>query len=269
MPGGQGSGERTKATAAGVYDWWLQGRHHLDVDAAAAIETQRLFPLIARVAAYNRQFLRRAVNRLLADGIRQFLDIGSGYPVTGAVHEIAQAHDPASRVAYVDHDPDTVRVSREILEGNPGAVCIEGDLREPGAILGHPELGLDLDRPVGLLMLAVLQFVPDEQNPVGLVTSYLDRLAPGSHLAISHVTSPPDERTRAIQEEAVPVYQQNVNTDFRPRDAAAITRLFAGTTLLEPGLVYAPDWHPDSPGYRPDDTDEARVVLLAGVGRKS
>lgn len=259
---------RTKATAAGVYDWLLQGNHHLEVDATAAIETQRSFPLVARVALYNRHFLRRAVNELLTLGIRQFLDIGSGYPVTGAVHEIAQAHDPACRVVYVDHDADTVRVSREILDGNPGAVCVQGDLRDPDAIFEHPELILDLDRPVGLLMLAVLQFVPDERKPVELVARHLDRLAPGSHLVISHVTSPPDERTRAIQAEAVPVYQQKVSTDFRSRDAEAVGRLFAGATVLEPGVVFAPDWRPDSPGYRPDDTDEARVVLLAGMGRK-
>ena len=140
--------ERTQSyTPAGVYDWYLGGHHHLPCDADVAITTQRVFPLAARAARYNRDFLQRVVRMLGGLGIRQFLDIGSGYPASGNVHELAQLSAPGARVVYVDRDPDTVAVSNELLAGEPHTMCLQGDLDEPDDILGRAD-PLDLGKPV-------------------------------------------------------------------------------------------------------------------------
>jgi SAM-dependent methyltransferase len=257
--------ERTTATAAGVYDWFLGGRHHVAADREAAIDSQRSFPLAARVAKYNREFLQRAVRYLAGSGVRQFLDIGSGYPTVGSVHEIA----PGSRVVYVDYEQDTVDVSRRILADNPDATSIHGDLREPDGILSHPEARelLDFTQPVGLLLIAVLHFIPDELAPARLVRRYLEPLAPGSHLVISHGTLSVDERGRRFQEEWRKVYNHTVAENYHNRTVDEVTAFFAGTTLVPPGLVQAPDWRPDDPAYVPDPEDESRQVILGGVAR--
>ncbi|GAB2959731.1 SAM-dependent methyltransferase [Amycolatopsis acidiphila] len=256
--------ERTTATAAGVYDWFLGGRHHVAADREAAIDSQRSFPLASRVVKYNREFLRRAVRYVAGAGVRQFLDIGSGYPTVGNVHEVA----PGSRVVYVDYEQDTVDVSRRILADNPDATSIHGDLREPDGILSHPEVRelLDFGQPVGLLLIAVLHFVPEELGPARLVRRYLEPLAPGSHLVISHGTSPADERGRRIQDEWRQVYNHTVAETYRNRPVDQLTSFFAGTTLLPPGLVPAPDWRPEDPAYVPDPEDESRQVIVGGVG---
>lgn len=257
--------ERTTATAAGVYDWFLGGRHHVAADRDAAINSQRSFPLAARVVKYNREFLQRAVRHLAGAGVRQFLDIGSGYPTVGSVHECA----PGSRVVYVDYEQDTVEVSRRILAGNPEATSIHGDLRDPDGILSHPEVRelLDFGRPVGLLLMAVLHFIPDELAPERLVRRYVEALAPGSHLVISHGTPSVDERGRRIQEEWRKVYNHTVVENYHNRTVEEVTKLFGETELLAPGLVQAPDWRPDDPAYVPDAEDEARQVILGGVAR--
>jgi hypothetical protein len=259
------TGQRTQATAAGVYDWCLQGHHHLPCDAEAAIIAQRLFPLAGRTARYNRDFLQRTVQWLVRQGVRQFLDIGSGYPTAGNVHEIAQASAPDARVVYVDLDPDTVAVSNEILAGVPNAVCLQGDLRDPAGILGHPRLGLlDFDRPVGLLLVSVLPFVPGDAAP--LVRRYLERISPGSYLALSHVTPPTDERARRKQAELAKAYNATVKNTARLRTRDEVAALFAGTELVPPGLGLATHWKPP-PQYRPGHDDEASEVLLGAVAR--
>ncbi|WP_236795147.1 SAM-dependent methyltransferase [Amycolatopsis sp. GM8] len=257
--------ERTTATAAGVWDWLLGGRHHVAADREAAINSQRSFPLASRVAKYNREFLHRAVRYLTGVGVDQFLDIGSGYPVAASVHEVA----PGSRVVYVDYEQDTVDVSRRILAGNPHATSVHGDLRAPEGILANPEVTgmLDFGRPVALLLLSVLHFIPDELEPARLVRSYLEPLAPGSHLVISHGAEPADERSRRLQNEWTRVYNHSVTEQFHRRTAAEVGEFFAGTTLVPPGLVLAQDWHPADPAYIPDEEDESRQVLLGGVGR--
>lgn len=160
-------GERSKAPAAGVYDWCLGGRHHLPCDADAAIAAQRLFPLAARTARYNRDFMQQAVRWLISRGIRRFLDIGSGHPAAGNVHEIAQRYGRGARVVYVDLDPDTVEVSAKILAGDPDTVCLQGDLCDPASILDHPRLGLlDFTQPIALLLVSVLPFVHGDAGPL-------------------------------------------------------------------------------------------------------
>ncbi|NIH82163.1 SAM-dependent methyltransferase [Amycolatopsis viridis] len=255
--------ERTTATAAGVYDWYLNGHHHLPCDAEAAIAAQQAFPLAGQTARYNRDFLQRAVRWMTEHGIRQFLDIGSGYPTAGNVHEIAQRYAPGTRVVYADLDPDTVEVSNRLLTGTPDATCLQGDVRDPDDILGRAEL-LDFAQPVGLLLVSVLPFVPGDVGP--LVRRYLARLAPGSYLALTHLTPADDERIRRRQADVEQTYNAKVQQNVHMRDPDEIADLFAGTELVPPGLVLATHWHPPR-GYRPGPDDQASAVLLGGVGR--
>jgi SAM-dependent methyltransferase len=215
------------------------------------------------IARANREFLGRAVRFLSDTGIRQFLDIGSGIPTMGNVHEVAQAADPAARVAYVDMDPVAIAHSRAILEGNGGAGIAEGDLRDPEAILAGPVVTrlIDFSRPVGLLLVAVLHFIPDAEDPWRLVATLRDALAPGSYLVISHATS--DDRPEMAQA-VEKVYNRSVAGSWSFRLKAEIRRFFDGFDLVEPGLVAGWDWHPDDPL-----ADHSRVWgLLGGVGRK-
>lgn len=267
---GEGSRKiRTRATAAGVYEWFLGGQYAQEADAQAAIASQRTFPLLSRTMQYNRQFLQRAVRFLVGQGIRQFLDLGSGYPSSGNVHEVAQEAAPGARVVYVDYEPDTVEVSRSILAGNPDATCVLADVRKPEEVLAQPQLRqlLDLDQPVGLLMIAVLHFMPETGEAARLVSRYLDPLAPGSYLAISHATVASPSQVREIQDEAAKVYNHTVSESAYARTLPEIEQLFAGTTLVPPGVVLATDWHPDDPDHRHDDEDEASAILAGGVGR--
>ncbi|TNC26919.1 SAM-dependent methyltransferase [Amycolatopsis alkalitolerans] len=256
---------RTRATAAGVYEWFLGGKYSQQVDAEAAIASQRAFPLASRTMRYNRQFLQRAVRYLAGQGVRQFLDLGSGYPSSGNVHEVA----PGARVVYVDYEPDTVDVSTSILADDPDVTCVLGDLREPGEIFAHPQVGrlLDFGEPVGLLMIAVLHFLPDTEQTARLVRGYVDRLAPGSHLAISHGRSAPSSRVRELQTEAAQVYNKTVSENGYPRPIEEIERFFGGTVLVPPGVCPVTDWHPDDPDHQHDDEDEASAIIAGGVGR--
>jgi SAM-dependent methyltransferase len=275
-PGSEGHGERTVATAAGVYDWLLHGHHHLPCDADAAIEAQRAFPRAAATARHNRQFLERAVLYMLrpdnpADtGVHQFLDIGSGYPTAGAVHEITHHRTDSSQstVVYVDHDEDTVKVSQAILARHAPypATCVHGDIRDPDAIFDHPRVRsyLDFSKPLGLLMVAVLPFV-DDAAP--LVQQSVDRLAPGSFLAITHPTMPGDQRTQTLQSNLQRRYNAMVQQSGKYRTRDEIAALFAGTDLVPPGLTQAAAWRPARPRARSQDEDEASAVLLGGVGR--
>lgn len=256
---------RNQATAAGVYDWCLQGHNHLPCDAEAAIAAQQLFPLAGRTARYNRDFLQRAVAWLVRQGVRQFLDIGSGYPTAGNVHEIAHATAPETRVVYVDMDPDTVAVSNKILAGTPDVVCVEADMREPEELFAHPGLSLlDFAEPVALLLVSVLPFVQGDAAP--LVRRYLERLCPGSYVALTHVTPPTDERARRKQAELAQMYNATVRHTARLRTREEVAELLAGTEPVPPGLGLATHWRPP-PHYVPGPDDEASEVLLGVVAR--
>lgn len=260
--------ERTVPTAAGIYDWLLGGQHYRPCDVDAANAALKLFPNLARAARLNREFLQRAVRFLAVQGIDQFLDIGSGYPAVGNVHEIAEQTAPDGRVVYVDHDEHTVAVSRAMLAEEPGVTCVQGDVREPDAIFGNPEVTsrLDFDRPLGLLLIAVLPFVPGDAAP--LVGRYVDRLAPGSHLVITHLASADDARIRHAQEETSQQYNTSVRQSVRARTRSEIQALFAGTELVSPGLVPVPDWRPLHPDkYVAEEADPVRAVLVGAAGR--
>jgi SAM-dependent methyltransferase len=257
--------DTTKANIARVYDYWLGGSHNFESDQAAARTVIALDPNIRTTMRANRAFLGRAVRFLTAEaGIRQFLDIGSGIPTEQNVHQVAQHTAPGSRVVYVDNDEVAVAHSRLMLEDNPDATIIHADLREPDKILADPEtqLLLDLSQPVAVLLLAVLHFLTDNDHPERILATLRDALSPGSYLVICHACR--DERPE-LASSFETIYNSRVTAHLNMRTREQITRLFEGFTLLEPGLVWIPEWRPDSPEDVPEDP--AMNWALVGVAR--
>ncbi len=254
-----------RPSAARIYDYWLGGSHNFAVDREMARQVSAMVPDTPLIMQANRAFLHRAVRYLVDAGIRQFLDIGSGIPTLGNVHEVVQKATPDGRVVYVDVDPVAVAHSRHILAGNEHVTVIQEDLRRPERILAHPETTrlLDFDQPVGLLLLAVLHFLPDEDDPVGLVSRLHGPLAPGSYVAISHGTADalPEEASRRWVE-----LFERTPTPGRPRPRDEVARFFTGLELVEPGLVWAPEWRPEHLDEVGDDPE--RSAAHVGVGRK-
>ncbi|MDN3351546.1 SAM-dependent methyltransferase [Actinomadura sp. DC4] len=255
-----------RANVARVYDALLGGSHNFAVDRDVASALTAIEPTAREAARANRAFLGRAVRFLADAGIRQFLDIGSGVPTLGNVHEIAQAAAPDSQVVYVDTDPVAIAHSKSILAGNDRATIVHADLRDPEAILGHPEVTrlIDFDRPVAVLLVAVLHFITDEEDPGDLVRRLRTAMAPGSFLTISHGTL--DGRSSQVVEAVEKLYSR-ASAPGRPRDHASIEAFFDGFDLIDPGLVYLPLWHPD-----PADVpfpDPAQSWGYAGVARRS
>lgn len=255
-----------RPNAARMYDYYLGGSHNFAVDRELAGRVLEAWPDMPRAAQANRAFLRRAVRYLAGQGIRQFLDIGSGIPTVGNVHEVAQAINPDARVVYVDIDPVAVAHSRAILAGNPNATVIQADARRPEQIVGDPEVGrlLDLDRPVAVLLLAFLHFFQDDAEAEALVRGLRDVLAPGSYLVISHASY--DDMPTDVRERLEGLYTRTP-TPVRSRTREQIADFFAGFDLVEPGLVYVPAWRPEGPGDLWHDEPD-RVHGFAGVGRK-
>jgi SAM-dependent methyltransferase len=251
-----------RANIARVYDYLLGGSHNFLADQDAARALAAVEPNVRAFARANREFLGAAVRFLCEAGIRQFLDIGSGIPAGGNVHEVAEEAGPGSRVAYADVDPVAVAHSRAILAGRPAAAVIEADLREPGAILAHPTVAhlLDFSQPVGLLLVSVLPFIADADDPWQIVATLRDALAPGSYLVVCHGTyADKPAATEALDK----VYKSSVQARGGARSRADILRFFDGFELIDPGLVYVQQWRPGVPLGEP-----GQRWGLAGVGRK-
>ncbi|MGH3827447.1 MAG: SAM-dependent methyltransferase [Pseudonocardiaceae bacterium] len=250
---------------ARMYDYWLDGARNFVSDRELANKIEQDFPGTRDVVRVNRAFLRRAVVFMVESGIRQFLDIGSGIPTVGNVHEIAHRADPECRVVYVDKEPVAVAHSELLLAGNDRAVVIQADVRDVEGILGHlaTKSMLDFTQPIGLLMAALLHFVPDSSNPAGIVARYRDRLAPGSYLALSHFTVDGDS---AGMTEALGHFQQ-ASDPLYPRGYDEVQRLFAGFELVEPGLVGCGFWRPSGPGDAAVSAD-MNAIFYGGLGRK-
>ena len=252
-----------RPSAARIYDYLLGGSHNFAVDRALAGKMLEAFPEAMEDAQANRAFLRRAVKVCAEAGIRQFIDIGSGIPTAGNVHQVAEQYAPDAHIVYVDLDPVAVAHSQAILADDDRATAIQADVRQPHSILDHPETRklIDVDAPVALLTVAVLHFVSDDQQPARVVAEYADRLAPGSHLVLSHIASDINpEMARRLTE-----LSARTTTPGTFRSHAEVSAMFNGWTLLEPGLVPVPLWRPDSP-IDAEDADSSRVY--AGVGRK-
>ncbi len=256
-----------RANVARIYDYWLGGTHNFLADQDVGRAIAAVEPRMREIARANRAFLGRAVRFLAAVGIDQFLDLGSGIPTSGNVHEIAQQADPRARVVYVDVDPVAIAHSKAILAGNDNAAIVEADLREPENILAHDTVGklIDFSRPVGLILLVVLHFISDDNNPWEIMATLRDALAPGSYLVVGHAT---DEGSKPTVAQATQTaYNRSVATQIHLRSRAEVLRMFDGYKLVEPGLVYATTWRPDSRADLPDDL--AEYGTLVGVARKA
>ncbi|MGH8775375.1 MAG: SAM-dependent methyltransferase [Jiangellaceae bacterium] len=252
------------AHAARVYDYWLGGKDNFAADRALGDAMVQAIPTLKTMARANRDFLGRAVRYLATEeGIRQFLDIGTGIPTSGSVHEVAQAVAPESRVLYVDHDPLVLAHARALMTGTSQGRTefIMADLREPEGILTDPTLAktLDLDQPVALMLVAILMYFHDDENPHAWVSTLLDALPPGSYLAVAHPTGDFDpEATQAAVDAAT-----RAGITLVPRSKAGVESFFAGLELIEPGVVPLLSWHPDDTG-----ADPRSVWYYGGVGRK-
>ncbi|GAA3923001.1 SAM-dependent methyltransferase [Actinomadura viridis] len=269
MDGRDGHDEGTEGIDEGVpnvariYDYLLGGKDHYAADRAAAERLLEAAPETALTVRENRAFLRRAVTRLARAGIRQFVDIGAGLPTQANVHEVARRVAPDARVVYADIDPVVVAHGRALLASAPGVTVVEGDVREPERILADPaarEL-IDPAEPVAVLLLAVLHFVTDKEDPAGIVARLHAAMAPGSVLVISHVTSEGNRPEAAGT--ARSVYDRST-ASIALRTREEIAALAGDFTWEEPGLVYAPEWRPDERR----EVDPAATFLFAGIARR-
>ncbi len=248
-----------------MYDYYLGGSHNFEVDREAARRAMEFMPGLPKIMQANRAFMRRAVRYAAEQGVSQFLDIGSGIPTFGNVHEVAQTARPGARVVYVDHDPVAVAHSQAVLEGNDDAGVVAADLLKPQEILRSPEVErlIDLNQPVALLLVAILHFVEDEDDPYGAVAELCGALAPGSLLVLTHASYEgiplPPERAGG----AVDVYE-HIRNPLIMRSREEIARFFEGYDMVEPGLVAMPRWRPDT---APEDEDPYAFSGFAGVGR--
>lgn len=250
-------------SAARIYDAFLGGSHNFGVDRDFVDHAEQALPGITEMYRQNRAFLWRAVQYLVAKGVRQFLDLGSGIPTIGHVHEVARRGTSEFRVVYVENEPLTVAHSRPLLAAEPQVEIIRADCRDMDSVLRAPETIelLDLDRPVALLMSAVLHFLPDSDDPPALVRAYRDALAPGSYLLISHVTGDEDPlSTRTLEG----LYTTSADP-LVARSKARIGALFGDFPLIEPGPRMLGDWRPE----RGEHTTPPRYkILYGGMARK-
>lgn len=254
---------RSRPTAAGMYEVLLDelgGHHYSPADQEAAIKALAAAPEAAVAAQENRKFVQRAVRYVAGRGIRQFIDMGSGFPTKGQVHEIAAEIVDNLHVVYVDHDPQVAEESQALLPEGGSVVVITADLRRPWELINHPEVNriIDWREPVALLYASVLHFISDEENPREILAIWRENVAPGSYLLLSHACpgGNPDgaeEATKAWRKSRTPIY---------PRSPAEIQSFFVGCELeVSPELVTTSEWGTEA--RAPDN----QAVILAGVGR--
>lgn len=257
----------SRPSVSRIYDYYLGGSHNFEVDREAARKAIEAFPGLPKIMQANRAFTRRAVRYAIGQGITQFLDIGSGIPTFGNVHEVALEANPDSRVVYVDNDPVAVAHSRAVLNGTPGTAVLAADFRAPHDILGSEQVKqqLDLDKPVALLLVALLHFIEDDQEPHKAIEAIRDALPSGSLLVLTHASTESGPRTTDEGRQVENVYSK-ANARLVLRDRKEILPFFEGFDLVEPGLVSMPTWHPDGPT---DQEDPVIFTGFAGVGRKA
>jgi hypothetical protein len=259
--------DSSKPHSARMYDFFLGGKNHFAADREAAAEVLKRSPSVRIAARENRAFLGRAVRYLAADaGIRQFLDIGTGLPTMSNVHNVAQEASPAARIVYADNDPLVLAHARALLTSSPQGrtAYIHADLRNPGAILADPATRdlLDFTQPIGLIMVAILHFVQDEDKPAQILSTLLDALPSGSYLAASHLTTEHDPAATGAGQQAM--HRAGITMQKRDSDDfAALT--FRDLELVSPGVVLVSEWRPTDTGPRPTP---AEVNCYGGVGRK-
>jgi S-adenosyl methyltransferase len=255
--------DTSTAHPARVYDYWLGGKDNFAADREAAELALQAYPELALAVQSNRAFLTRAVRYLTGEaGIRQFLDVGTGIPAASNTHEVAQREAPDSRIVYVDNDPIVLLHAQALLKSASPGACdyIQADLHDPGKILAEAARTLDFGKPVALMLLAILQFIPDEEDPYALVSQLLAPLPSGSYLVVSH---PTDDFNPNSQGESIQRYNERVADQATLRGQDATGRFFDGLDLIEPGVVAVSKWRPDS-----DLMATAPSSMWCGVARK-
>jgi hypothetical protein len=249
---------------ARIYDYLLGGKDNYPADRQAGDEIAAQLPNIRQAVRWNRTFLRRSVRFLVHEaGIRQLIDIGTGLPATGNVHEVAMQIDPATRIVGVDNDPVVLAHGRDMLHGLPNAVILEHDLRSPARILADPELRrlTDFAEPVAILLVATLHFISDDDDPAGIIAELLEPFPAGSYLALSHATA---DENPAIDDAARVFDGATVRAHVRCHDD--VLALAHGLDLVEPGMVWTPQWHPEPGAEMPAHPEQFFYYVL--VARK-
>ena len=247
-------------SSARVYDYLLGGKDNYEIDRMVAGRLLSLAPDTRSVARANRAFLARAVRFMAGEGIRQFVDLGTGIPTSPSAHGLAREIHPSTRVVYVDNDPLVKVYNDALLATDTQVATLEEDIRNPEAIMNNPDLRalIDFDEPVGVLFLTVLHFVSDAEDAHGIVARWRDRMAPGSLVAISNMAAESD--AEAIEGLKATTANTPAQSTFRTR--AELLRFFDGFDLVEPGMVPVQQWRPDM------DSAPTRMVVESGVGRK-
>ncbi|HEY3682232.1 MAG TPA: SAM-dependent methyltransferase [Streptosporangiaceae bacterium] len=235
-----------KPSPARMYDYYLGGKDNFESDRVAAEEIYTQIPDLPEIARDNRGMMQRAVRYLAAKGITQFVDIGAGLPTQGNVHEIAQGVNPAARIVYADNDPIVLAHARALLTSSAEGETryLDADLRDPESIFENPVLHeiIDLEKPVGLILVAVLHFITEDADPYDLLARYRAYLPKGSYVVLAHASR--QDMPEAAWRKMEAVYARS-SAPFVFRDRTQVTRLFDGMELVEPGLVYCPEWRPE------------------------
>ncbi|RBM24143.1 hypothetical protein DI005_00995 [Prauserella sp. PE36] len=258
-----GQHEADQPSIARVNDCWLEGSHHSDLDREYANHIALCAPHVPYLVRESRQLLRRMVEFLVGQGVRQFLDLGSGIPTQGHVHEVAQQIDPACRVLYVDNDPRVASDGAAVVAGTPGVAFVGADIRRPKEVLDTQEARelFDLSRPVGVLLIETLLYLRDEDDPAAVVKAYVDSVSSGSYVGIVHFSQ------NAELEEGLGLFSRMFGAPplVTLRDRELLVDFFTGLELVEPGIAPVPLWRPedDNPVRNPET-----VQVHAGLGRK-
>jgi hypothetical protein len=253
--------DSSTAHIARVYDYWLGGKDNFAVDREVGDKVLDIHPETALSVRANRGFLARAVRYLAAkEGVRQFLDVGTGLPSANNVHEVAQSVAPESRVVYVDNDPIVLVHARALLTSSPEGETgyLDADIKDPDAILAGAAGLLDFSKPVGVMLVAVLHMLRDDEAPRAIVDRFMAAVPPGSFLAMSHLASDVQQDTMAEMGRRL---NESMTQQLTMRSRAQVTRFFDGLTLVDPGVVLTHEWRPDADAQVPG-------VLWAGVARR-
>jgi hypothetical protein len=256
--------DRSRPSVARMYDYYLDGKDNFAVDREAVARVEAVMPDVRQVARENRAFLRRAVRFMAAAGVRQFIDIGAGLPTAGNTHEIAQQTAPGSRVVYVDNDPMVLAHGRALLATDQSTTVVAADLRRPAEVVEHPETRqlIDFQQPVGVLLIAMTHFLLDAEREQ-VMHALQEAIAPGSHVAITHVTG--DRHARETVEGVQRAYSATP-TPIYFRTYPDVLRFFDGLSVVEPGVVFVDRWRPEpAEASRPTNVP-ATDWLYGGVG---
>lgn len=259
--------DTTKPHPARMYDYYLGGWDNYEIDREYADQVMTLSPDTAPSARANRAFLRRAVRFVVRAGIRQIIDIGTGIPTSPNTHEVAREVVPDVRVAYVDNDPIVATHAGAKLTNTGNTGFLLADVRDPKAILEHPTIRelIDFDQPVALLLVALMHFIDESDDPAGIVAALTEALPRGSYLVLTHCTS--DFHRDVTDAPDASVVYKSSTANLTPRTGSEVERFFAGFELADPGLVQPPLWRPDGPPL--EGADVRRIAFYAGVGIKN